>query len=409
MGATTGRLSNNPAMPPLDALAQMIKDGRKITFFQGAGISTGAGIPDFRSPKTGLYANLAQYNLPYPEAVFDIDYFEENPLPFYTLAHELYPGNFKPTKFHYFQKLLQDRGQINRIYTQNIDTLERIAGINDELIVEAHGSFATNHCIKCNKEMDNDTIKKHMHKEFNEDGIPRCSCGGLVKPDITFFGEGLPSKFFDLWEEDAEDVDLAIVVGTSLQVYPFASLPEEVGKDATRVLINNNRVGNFKRKLDLVIIDDVEKVIEDLVERLGWTGELKSLSQGDDKEVTELADAIAKLDVDNKPIDDKTADFKKLDDETTVKESADEKHINEKQDDKKTVDNKVLNKINSEIAKGKDAPIVTEGKNFKDDVESEKVNAKEVETPNDSTPKQTANLGAPTEKPVHDPKKNSDS
>lgn len=409
MGATTGRLSNNPAMPPLDALAQMIKDGRKITFFQGAGISTGAGIPDFRSPKTGLYANLAQYNLPYPEAVFDIDYFEENPLPFYTLAHELYPGNFKPTKFHYFQKLLQDRGQINRIYTQNIDTLERIAGIKDELIVEAHGSFATNHCIKCSKEMDNDTIKKHMHKEFNEDGIPRCSCGGLVKPDITFFGEGLPSKFFDLWEEDAEDVDLAIVVGTSLQVYPFASLPEEVGKDATRILINNNRVGNFKRKLDLVIIDDVEKVIEDLVERLGWNGELKTLSQGDDKEVTELADAIAKLDVDNKPIDDETADSKKLDDETTVEKSADEKHTNEKQDDKKTVDNKVLNKTNSENARGKDAPIVTDGENLKDDVESDKVNAKEVETPNDETPENTADLGAPTEKPVHDPKKDSDS
>lgn len=287
-------------MPPLDALAQMISDGRKITFFQGAGISTGAGIPDFRSPKTGLYANLAQYNLPYPEAVFDIDYFEENPLPFYTLAHELYPGKFKPTKFHYFQKLLQDRGQIKRVYTQNIDTLERIAGIKDELIVEAHGSFASNHCIKCNKEMDNDTIVKHMHKEYNEDGIPRCSCGGLVKPDITFFGEGLPSKFFDLWEEDGDDVDLAIVVGTSLQVYPFASLPEEVGKDATRVLINNTRVGNFKRKLDILIIDNVDKVIEDLVERLGWTEELHKLSNAEEKDVTELVESIAKLGVSDK-------------------------------------------------------------------------------------------------------------
>lgn len=255
----------------MELVVDAIRLGKRLTFFQGAGILTAAGIPDFRSPKTGLYANLAKFNLPFPEAVFDIDYFEENPLAFYALAHELYPGNFAPTKFHYFQKLLQDRGQLHRVYTQNIDTLERLAGIDGDLIVEAHGSFATNHCIKCSKEMDNATLKAIID---NHD-IPRCSCGRLVKPDITFFGEGLPERFFDLWEEDGDAVEFAMVVGTSLQVHPFASLPEEVSRSVPRVLINNVRVGSFKRKKDAVIVGDIEDVVDKMVRKLGWEEELQ--------------------------------------------------------------------------------------------------------------------------------------
>jgi NAD+-dependent protein deacetylase SIR2 len=118
----------------------------------GAGISTSAGIPDFRSPDTGLYANLARLNLPFAEAVFDISYFRNNPLPFYTLAHELYPGRYRPTITHFFTKLLYDKGLLLKLFTQNIDCLEREAGVPGEMIVEAHGSFASQKCIECKTE-----------------------------------------------------------------------------------------------------------------------------------------------------------------------------------------------------------------------------------------------------------------
>lgn len=108
----------------------------------GAGISTSAGIPDFRSPDTGLYANLARLDLPYAEAVFDISYFRNNPLPFYTLAQELFPGKYRPTITHSFIKLLHDKDLLLKLFTQNIDCLELEAGLPEDMVVEAHGSFA---------------------------------------------------------------------------------------------------------------------------------------------------------------------------------------------------------------------------------------------------------------------------
>ena len=99
---------------------------QNIVVVQGAGISTGSGIPDFRSKGTGLYSNLAQYNIPYPEAIFDIDFFRLRPKPFYTLAKELYPsGKYKPNVVHYFIRLLFEKQMLLRVYTQNIDGLER--------------------------------------------------------------------------------------------------------------------------------------------------------------------------------------------------------------------------------------------------------------------------------------------
>jgi len=92
--------------------------------------------------------------LPHPQAVFDIDFFQENPKPFFALAKELYPGSFKPTASHYFVKLLHDKGLLLRHYTQNIDTLERVSGIPGDKIVEAHGTFHTSHCLECEKEYE---------------------------------------------------------------------------------------------------------------------------------------------------------------------------------------------------------------------------------------------------------------
>uniref|UniRef100_A0A3Q1ELN5 NAD-dependent protein deacetylase n=1 Tax=Acanthochromis polyacanthus TaxID=80966 RepID=A0A3Q1ELN5_9TELE len=209
----------------LDGVARYINSGKckNIICMVGAGISTSAGIPDFRSPGTGLYANLQKYNLPYPEAIFQIDYFKKHPEPFFALAKELYPGQFKPTICHYFMKMLKDKGVLRRCYTQNIDTLERVAGLEGEDLIEAHGTFYTSHCVSfcCRKEYNLDWMKE---KIFSDD-IPKCDkCSSLVKPDIVFFGENLPVRFFTSMKMDFPRCDLLIIMGTSLQVQPFASL-----------------------------------------------------------------------------------------------------------------------------------------------------------------------------------------
>lgn len=202
-----------------------------------------AGIPDFRSPKTGLYHNLQKYDLPHPSAIFELDYFNENPKPFFTLAKELYPGAFKPTPSHYFIKLLENHGMLHRHYTQNIDTLEHIARISPEKIIEAHGSFYTNHCLVCRQQY----TKEWMKGEIFANRIPRCNipeCTGVVKPDIVFFGESLPAKFHDSIDQDFDDCDLLIIMGTSLEVQPFAALPDRVNDSCVRLLINREIVGN---------------------------------------------------------------------------------------------------------------------------------------------------------------------
>lgn len=263
----------------------------------GAGISTGAGIPDFRSPETGLYANLERLDLPYPEAVFDISYFRKKPKAFYTLAHELYPGKFEPTDFHKFMKLVDSKGYLHRVFTQNIDTLERLAGIPDEKMVEAHGSFANNHCIECEAEMSQQELKDIMWKDGTDKvNVPRCknkSCkakgGGLVKPDITFFGESLPSKFFDCIHSDLpHHADLVIIAGTSLTVSPFAHLPEMVDDSTVRVLFNLERVGDLGTKEnDVLMLGDCDEQINKFVELCGWSNEFSKLEEEEEpQEVT---------------------------------------------------------------------------------------------------------------------------
>uniref|UniRef100_A0A671V303 NAD-dependent protein deacetylase n=1 Tax=Sparus aurata TaxID=8175 RepID=A0A671V303_SPAAU len=228
----------------LEGVAQYIKSGKckNILCMVGAGISTSAGIPDFRSPGTGLYANLQKYNLPYPEAIFQIDYFKKHPEPFFALARELYPGQFKPTVCHYFIKLLKDKGLLRRCYSQNIDTLERVAGLEGDDLIEAHGTFYTSHCVSfcCRAEYNLDWMKE---KIFSDD-IPKCDkCNSLVKPDIVFFGENLPVRFFTSMKMDFPRCDLLIVMGTSLQVQPFAGLVGRVSKSCPRLLINMEKAG----------------------------------------------------------------------------------------------------------------------------------------------------------------------
>ncbi|XP_030370229.1 NAD-dependent protein deacetylase Sirt2 [Scaptodrosophila lebanonensis] len=265
---------------------------KKIVTMVGAGISTSAGIPDFRSPGSGLYNNLKKYKLPHPTAIFDLDYFEKNPKPFFALAKELYPGSFVPTLAHYFVRLLHDKGLLLRHYTQNIDTLDRLTGLPEQKIIEAHGSFYTNHCTKCRKAYD----MAWMKEQIFSDQLPTCEqCQGVVKPDIVFFGESLPADFYTCPETDFKDCDLLIIMGTSLEVHPFASLVQRAGPRCVRLLINRDSVGQASlvpwmgpddcsllynkpnNTRDVAYLGDCDSGVEELSKALGWYDELHQL------------------------------------------------------------------------------------------------------------------------------------
>jgi len=227
----------------MSGVADLINEGliKNIVWMSGAGISCSAGIPDFRTPGTGLYSKLAKYRLPTPESMFDLEYFRNDPNPFYDIARSLYPGTHKPTITHFFLKLLYKKGLLLRTYTQNIDMLERMAGIPSSKLVNAHGTWATAHCIECGEMEDAAWVKTEICKHKRH---PLCRyCDGLLKPDIVFFGEPTPYKMEQLAREDFRKCDLLIVAGTSLQVQPFASMINMVEGYVPRMLFNRDPVG----------------------------------------------------------------------------------------------------------------------------------------------------------------------
>ncbi|XP_015461636.3 NAD-dependent protein deacetylase sirtuin-3 isoform X1 [Astyanax mexicanus] len=263
----------------LETVGRLMKLGRlrNVVVVAGAGISTASGIPDFRTPGTGLYANLEKYNVPYPEAVFNIDYFSDDPRPFFSLAKELYPGRHRPNYIHYFIRMLHQKGLLLRMYTQNIDGLEKMCGIPDDKLVEAHGSFATASCYLCYTPFPSEEAKEAIMS----DNIPTCSfCSATVKPSVVFFGEDLPETYFQ-HAQDFPKADLLIIMGTSLQIEPFASLVNTVKSTVPRLLLNRHAVGPFERKplrrRDYLELGDLVHSVRKLAEILGWHTEIQDL------------------------------------------------------------------------------------------------------------------------------------
>lgn len=285
----------------LKTLCRKIRSGEwnRICVMAGAGISVSAGIPDFRS-KDGLYERFKkEYGMTNPQLVFDISYFKKHPEVFCARGMEMCPGKFKPTKTHYFLKLLELKGILQRVYTQNIDTLEKQAGLPDEKMVYAHGSFADCHCIECGKQVkladwrtaiENEEIPRCGGHLFSLDG-KQDTCTGLVKPDIVFFGEDLPSRFAEMRKPDFKECDCLIVLGTSLQVSPFNSLIQNPKEHVPRVLINNEKVGTSKEiwggfrfdheenYRDLFLNGSCDATIEEMAQELGWKSELDILQK----------------------------------------------------------------------------------------------------------------------------------
>jgi NAD-dependent SIR2 family protein deacetylase len=275
-----------------------------IIVLTGAGISVSAGIPDFRSPNTGLYDNLAKYKLPYPEAVFDLSYYKSNPEPFIQLACELWPGIcHSPTITHSFIALLERKGLLLRNYTQNIDCLDVLAGVSEETMIECHGHFRTASCTKCHSPYDGSECKRTI---VTMKTVPLCThCGGYVKPDIVFFGEDLPPKFHTCVKKDMQKADLLLVMGTSLMVSPVNMIPNMVSNKCIRILLNNECVGSFAKHCsnnnrmttrkssssshsssstkaksrDIFHPGDCDTSIRSLCNILGWTKELEELNQ----------------------------------------------------------------------------------------------------------------------------------
>ncbi|KAF1743723.1 hypothetical protein MXB_5427, partial [Myxobolus squamalis] len=224
----------------LKGVAEYISSGqcKNVIILTGAGISTSAGIPDFRSPDTGLYANFDKFGVPSSDSMFDIDYFRINPKAFYGICKSFMDvlKQATPTLSHYFLKLLAEKKILLRLYTQNIDGMEREVGIDPKYIIEAHGSLSISSCINCRAKIDIELFKNSVLANT----ILYCpACNGLVKPDVVFFGERLPDYFFESVEHDCKNCDLLIVSGTSLHVYPISLIVQLIPPDVPRLLIND--------------------------------------------------------------------------------------------------------------------------------------------------------------------------
>lgn len=222
------------------------------------------------------YDNLQKYNLPFPEAVFDLGFYRSNPKPFLNLAKELWPGlKHSPTLTHSFISLLHKKKRLLRNYSQNIDGLEYLAKLPNEKLVECHGHFRTASCIECGK--SSETCEETI---LTTNITPVCNdCGGFVKPDIVFFGEDLPNTFHTLLPKDIKNADLLMIMGTSLQVAPVSLIPEMVR--CKRVLVNRERVGNLDEKMrgDLIYTGDCDTAVLLLSRLLGWEDELLKLNE----------------------------------------------------------------------------------------------------------------------------------
>jgi glycerol kinase len=277
------KISENPnpfTSKDLPTLANLLKSGhfKRIAVMAGAGISVNAGIPDFRS-KGGLYETLKKKGLPKPEAVFNLSTFQKNPSLFYEVGGELDTSDREPTLTHYFFRLLENKGILMKVFTQNIDSLELRANLSNSKLVQAHGHFNSCRCISCKVEGDIDLMLWHL----KEKTVYLCPiCQDPVKPDVVFFGEQLPKEFTES-VTDLPTADLLIVVGTSLVVYPFASLITMVRKGIPRVYVSKNieNVGNFEFRNndvpDLAFDLDCDSFFRQLADLCGWGEELDKL------------------------------------------------------------------------------------------------------------------------------------
>lgn len=238
-------------MNKIKELQQLIDHSNNIVFFGGAGVSTESGIKDFRSVD-GLYNE--KYDYP-PEMILSHTFFMNKTEDFYKFYRDkLNTLNIEPNITHIFLKLLEDKGKLKAIVTQNIDGLHEKAGSKKVLLL--HGTIYRNYCMKCNKFYDAKYI-------FNNKDVPRCDCGGLIKPDVVLYEEGLDDEVVRETIKVISEADLLIIGGTSLAVYPAASFINYFRGD--KIVIINKDSTPYDSRADLVINDKLGNVFSKLV------------------------------------------------------------------------------------------------------------------------------------------------
>jgi len=196
----------------IEKLQAIIDESHRVVFFGGAGVSTESGIPDFRS-KDGLYNQKYKYP---PEYMLSHDCFMDRTEDFYEFYRDkILSYEAHPNAAHLFLSKLEQVGKLSAVVTQNIDGLHDDAG--SKCVYELHGSVRRNHCTRCGKFYGLDDIKSQR-------GVPHCSCGGVIKPDVVLYGEGLDDDVVSGAIRAIANADTLIVAGTSLTVYPAAGL-----------------------------------------------------------------------------------------------------------------------------------------------------------------------------------------
>ncbi|HPF88374.1 MAG TPA: NAD-dependent protein deacylase [Candidatus Limiplasma sp.] len=231
-----------------DDLRQLIDHSKRIVFFGGAGMSTESGLPDFRSAH-GLYNRAEGRSY---EEMLSIGFFHSHPEEFWQFYRDvmLYP-DAKPNAGHYALARLEKQGKLKAVVTQNIDGLHQDAG--SQTVYELHGTVLRNLCMKCGKVYDLDYILK-------QEGPPRCVCGGMLRPDIVFYGEQLDSTVVDSAIRAISHCDLLIVGGTSLTVYPAAGLLNY--RHGAKLALINKQETAYDHQADLVIHESIAAVLD---------------------------------------------------------------------------------------------------------------------------------------------------
>ena len=229
---------------------QLVNESENIVFFGGAGVSTESGIPDFRS-NDGLYNQ--QYKYP-PETILSYTFFMNKTDEFYKFyKSKMNSLKYEPNITHIKLAELESKGKLKAVITQNIDGLHQKAG--SKIVYELHGSVLRNYCMKCHKFYDAEYV-------FNSNGIPKCSCGGVIKPDVVLYEEGLDEDTIRNSIYAIHNADLLIVAGTSLTVQPASGLINYF-KGKNLVLINRDSTP-YDYKADLVINDSLGMVFSKL-------------------------------------------------------------------------------------------------------------------------------------------------
>ena len=234
----------------IEKFKTLVNESNNIVFFGGAGVSTESGIPDFRS-KDGLYNQKYKYP---PEEILSHTFFMNNTEEFFKFYKEKMNSlKYEPNVTHIKLAELEKEGKLKAVVTQNIDGLHQKAGSKN--VYELHGSVLRNYCMKCHKFYDAEYV-------FNSSGVPKCSCGGIIKPDVVLYEEALDEETLEKSVYAIAHADLLIVAGTSLTVYPASGLINYFrGKNLNRYTRDTTP---FDNSADLVINESLGKVFEEI-------------------------------------------------------------------------------------------------------------------------------------------------